>query len=233
MYLDSFLQMLKKHGIQTLYPCIHDLVQNGPDPDRFEPDEHPPNRQAVTMFLAAWCKHIGLEQDMYQDWLIAYSQDVLSAISKSSRSQIRHSTKSAIKYIHKSDVPFICDVEHNPFKAECSPGCPVYTHMAKAYAQRQEAEKQRLAELQKPEKVPEPDPASLPLKKRNKPQYDEAVSLIKQYLDQGYTKQAISGLLNNAGYTTITGLAWKASSVSNVAIEQGWAPKRKRRKHSS
>ena len=234
MHLRNLLHILDENGKKPPFVCINDLIANGLVLERFSHNEtQAPNRQDVTMFVAAWCKSIDLEPENYQEWLITYTQDVLSKISSSSLSQIRHSTKSVIKYIHNSDAVFTCDVEHNIFKATCSKACPVYKKMEKAYLNKLEAEKRFFAELEEQSKAQEPDPESLPITKRNKPQYEEALTQIKKYLDQGYTKQAIAELLNKDGYTTILGYAWKSGLVSRAAIMQGWSPKRKKRKQHS
>ncbi|MDZ7759265.1 MAG: recombinase family protein [Desulfovermiculus sp.] len=230
MHLDALIDILNKNKVQQPFACINDLVANGLVLERFaDPDVQIPNRQDVTMFLAAWCKSVGLSQEDYQQWLIDYSLDVLSKISSSSLSQIRHSTKSVVKYIQNSDVHFTCDVEYNIFKAKCTQSCPVYTEMEQIYFQRLEDEKKIQKELEEKNQPPEVDPERLPITKRNKPQYEEAVREIEKYLEQGYTKQKISELLNKDGYTTITGKKWAANSVSRIAIMKGWAPKRNRR----
>jgi len=51
----------------------------------------------------------------------------------------------------------------------------------------------------------------------------------------GDTKKAIAAFLHAKGYKTRTGRKWKAVTVSRIAIDKGWAPKRKKggRKNSS
>ncbi len=231
MHLEKLLAILEENEIEQPLECIRDMVKNGIVPERFTGvDDTIPNRQDITMFLAAWCRFAGLKPEDYQEWLITYCQDVLSDISSSSLSRIRHSTKSVIKYTEKSDVGFRCRAHYNIFKAACSDHCPLHSEMLQAYQQQVEEHKQYMEELRKQPEVPEPDPESLPVRKRYKPQYDEAVNLIKKYLDEGFTKQNISDLLNQKGFKTINGKPWKPGTVSSIAIMQGWSPVRRKKK---
>lgn len=210
--------------------CIQDLVENGLSSDRFADESfRKPSRHEITLFLASWCKLVGFKAEIYRDWLTSYCIDVLSKISSSSASQIRHSTKSSINYIHRSDILFSCNCENNIFKALCSSNCPIYVDMKNVYLRNLEAEQKKIEEYQRITEESEPDPNSLSVTERYKKQFEEAVALIKQYLEKGHTKKEIAIFLNKKGHKTITGCDWKGSTVSRIAIEKGWAPKRKKR----
>ena len=229
-YLQKLLDIVKNNNKSLPFVCIEDLVKNGLSLDRFLSDSMTrPNRHEITLFIAAWCRFAGLESEMYREWLTTYCVDVLSEISSSAASQIRHSTKSTIKYIHRSNVPFVCDCENNIFQADCSSDCPIYGEMKKIYAQNLENEKKRVAEYPKNTEVIEPDPESLPVTKRFEKQFLEAVGIIEERLKNGDTKKDIAAFLHAKGYKTRRGREWKATSVSNLAIDKGWTPKRKKR----
>ena len=230
MHLQKLMDIIVKENKREPFICIKDLVENGLSLDRFADDGSRPSRHEITIFLASWCKLAGFEAEIYRDWLTNYCVDVLSEISSSSASQIRHSTKSSINYIHRSDIPFSCSCENNLFKALCSSNCPLYDEMKDVYLRNLEAEQKKIEEYQRIKEENKPDPKPLSVTKRYEKQLEEAIALIKQYLEKGHTKKKIAIILNEKGYKTSTGYDWKAGTVSVVAIEKGWSPKRKKRK---
>ena len=230
MYLQKLIDICVAEGKSEPFLCIKDLAENGLSLDRFTSGEHRPNRSEATLFLAASCKRMGLAPETYRDWLIDYSVDVLSGVSSSSASTIRHSTKSSIQFTHRSDVTFSCNCQHNVFKAHCSSDCPIYRDMGEIRLLNIEFEKTRVSGVS--QQVREeyiPDPESLPVTKRYRKQFDEAVVLIAQQLAEGHTKKEISAFLNEKGYKTITGGEWKPAAVSRIAVEKGLTPKRNAR----
>ena len=229
MHLQKLMDIIVKENKSEPFICIKDLVENGLSPDRFAGDDSRPSRHEITLFLASWCKLTGFEAEIYRDWLTNYCVDVLATISSSSASQIRHSTKSSINYIHRSDIQFSCNCENNIFKALCSSNCPLYDEMKYVYLLNLEAEQKKIEEYQeiKEENIPAPKPLSVT--KRYEKQFEEAIGLIKQYLEQGHTKNKIAIILNEKGYKTSTGYVWKANTVSGIAIAKGWSPQRKKR----
>ncbi|MCP3888395.1 MAG: hypothetical protein GY702_05920 [Desulfobulbaceae bacterium] len=230
MHLQKLMDIVVKEKKSEPFICIQDLVENGPLFDRFADDSvKRPSRHEIAIFLASWCKRVGFTAEIYRDWLTDYCVDILSKISSSSASQIRHSTKSTINYIHRSDILFSCNCENNIFNARCTSNCPVYDEMKDVYLRNLEEEQRKIQEYKNIAKENKPEPDSLPVTKRYKQQFGEAVSLIKQYLEKGHTKKDITILLNEKGYKTSTGYDWKVGSVSRIAIEKGWAPQRKRR----
>jgi len=224
MHEKKLIKIIGKKAYNVAYPCIKDLINNGISMDRFTESCNKPNRQDVSSFLAAWCKHIGLTKEDYREWLIDYSIDVLSAISSSKPSRIRHSTKSAIKFIHKSDAPFICNCEHNIFKAACSKDCVIYEKMNEIYLVNLE-KKQKLLEKYKNRSSDEiPIDGCLTKKEQSKKQFEKTLDLIKQYINQGHKKKEIVKMLNDEGYTTMIGREWKAGYLSNIVLEYDLNP---------
>jgi hypothetical protein len=232
MYIEKLQEITHGNEISV---CIEDLARNGLSLDRFNDGDYRPARHEIAIFLAAWFRQQGYEPEDFRDWLIGFSMDVLSVLSASSLSKIRHSAKSTIKYVYRSEVQFSCRTRQNIFKAACSPACPLYEEMEEVYQKELEARQRELdriaaiaakakAEAEAAEKA---RPKSR--KEQFKKQFAEAVGEIKKYLDQGYMKKDIVGLLNKNGYKTKTGHDWHVSMVSAVAIENGWAPKRKKR----
>nr|MBF0222074.1 hypothetical protein [Desulfobulbaceae bacterium] len=232
MHLQKLMDIIVNEKTREPFICIKDLVTNGLSLDRFTDDSFGPAcRHEITLFLASWCKLVGLKTDIYRDWLTCYCVDVLSIISSSSASQIRHSTKSSINYIHRSDIQFSCNCENNIFKALCSSDCHVYDEMKDIYLKKLETEQKKIEEYQRIAEANKPDdtaPKPLSVYERYKQQFEEAVSLIKEYLEKGDTKKKIAVLLNEKGYKTSTGNDWTAAIVSGVAIKKGWTPKRKK-----
>lgn len=219
MYKQKLIKIIGKEDYNNAFPCIKDLINNGVSLDRFTEACTQPNRQTVSFFLAAWFKHIGLTIEDYQEFLIDYSIDVLSVISSSKPSKIRHSTKSAIKFIHKSDAPFVCNCEHNIFKASCSKDCVIYEKMHEIYLLKLEKE-QKLREefkMRSSDETPLPTTKYQSKKEKYKEQFEKSLSLIKQYIDQGYNKKEITEMLNNQGYKTMIGREWKVGYISVLA----------------
>jgi len=232
MYQNKLIKIIGKKAYDDAFKCIKDIINNNRlYLDRFTEGSHRPNRQKITLFLASWCKLIGLNPEDYREWLIDYCVDVLSAISSSKPSQIRHSTKSIIKYIHRSDVQFICNCEHNILKAACSKDCPIYEKMHDIYLFNLEEKKKLIEKYQNvsSDVTTEPVPVIIPRKKKYKEQFDKAITLIKQYLDKGYTKQKIAVMLNEEGYKTSTGYEWKLSTITRIAEKNDWIPEHKKR----
>jgi len=231
MYFQKLLDLIKNNNKNDPFVCIRDLVENGLSLDRFTTNNlREPSRHEIALFIAAWCRFEGFEPDMYRDWLTDYCVDVLSKISSSSASQIRHSTKSSINYIHRSKISFVCSCENNIFRAHCSLNCPIYDEMKEIYLQNLDSEQKRIAAYQKKSEVNKPDPDSLPVTKKYEKQFIEAVGIIKERLKNGDTKKEIATFLHVKGYKTRTGCEWKAATVSRIAIDKGWAPKRKKMK---
>lgn len=125
-FLTGLKTLLGNRGGEIIYPCIEDLVSHGLNLASFSSGDHVPSRQDVTQYLATWCKHAGLSQEECREWLIGYCVVMLSSISKTSLSGIRHSTKSNVKYIYQADIPFMCNRDNNPFRAQCRGDCPEY-----------------------------------------------------------------------------------------------------------
>ena len=235
MHLQKLMNIIVTEGKCEPYPCIKDIVENGLSLDRFAEGDRRPNRNETAIFLAAWCKSMGFAPEVYSDWLIDFAVDVLSGISSSAPSQIRHSTKSTIKYIHRSDVPFSCNCKNNIFKAVCSLDCSVYEEMEEIYLQSLEVEQKRIERLQqiKEESTTYQDTEPPPSTELYEKQFDEAVTLITQYIKKGYIKTEITVFLNEKGFKTATGHDWKLGDVSRIAAMKGLTiAKRKRWGHS-
>ncbi len=229
LYLQKLKDLVKSNDKNDPFVCIQDLVKNGLSLDRFTTTNmNKPCRYEIALFIAAWCRHTGLEPEMYRDWLIGYCIDVLSKISSSSASQIRHSTKSSINYSHRSNASFECSCENNIFLAHCSVKCPIYNEMKEIYLQKLESEQEKIKAYQRKSEENKPDPESLPVFKRYEKQFLEAVEIIKKQLKKGNSKKSIAAFLHDKGYTTRTGRKWKPASVSRIAIDNGWVPKRKK-----
>jgi hypothetical protein len=238
MHLQKLINIVDNNHAKKPFPCIEDLVGNGLSVDRFTDADRRPQRHEITIFLASWCRKAGLEPEAYRDWLIDFSVEILSVLSASPASKIRHSTKSSIKYVHRSEVPFYCACKNNFFKAACSSDCPVYDEMGESVVQRlaeerkkveKEEERQRLLQIQYEKELAALPPKKIRPKVKYKKQFEEAVKLIKQYLDEGYTKKAISAILNEKGYVTSIGSKWSPGSVVIISTQNGWSPQRGKR----
>jgi len=232
MHEKKLIKIIGKEVYEDAFICIKDLINNGLSLDRFTDDCRRPNRHEITLFLAAWCKRIGLNMEDYLEWLSDYCVDVLLVISSTKPSQIRHSTKSTVKYIHKFDVPFECNCEHNVFKAICSKNCAIYEKMHDIYLLNLEKKKKRIEAYQQTRSEVDSEPVyeTISVKQQYKEQFEKAVNLIKQYLDKGHTQKEITVMLNDEGYKTITGRAWTAGIISNLIIKYNLIPERKEHK---
>jgi hypothetical protein len=184
-----------------LFPCIEDLVGNGPNLARLQADGLIPNRQDMTQYLAAWGRSMGLKEDDCRAWLTDYAVSVLSAISRSSASRIRHSTKSNVRYIYRSEIPFVCGRELNPCRARCEPHCPVYEAMA---GKTLETELARI----KPRPVPVPLEPALPVKMRYRKEFEAALEMISAGLANGEPIRSLLERLQKQEMKTRTGRPW-------------------------
>lgn len=209
MYLRKLRELVPKKNEDYLFPCITDLVGNGPKPAELFTEGSAPSRQDVTQFLVSWFKYTGLSADECRQWMIEYSTSVLSAISSSSQSQIRHSTKSNIKYIYGSDVIFDCGCENNQPKATCEKSCVVYDEMAlKAEEKKKRAAEefeQRRTEYRSAETTA---PKRQSVKELYREQFDKAMLLAQQSREQQVARKDIVSLLNENGFKTRTGKTW-------------------------
>ena len=234
MFASTLEEILSIRGLPPPPPCVADLVSHGLCLDRFPSGTSRPLRVDVPLFLSAWCRRVGLGPRDYQDWLIDYSLAVLGPLSHSSPSAIRHSTKSSLLYIHRSEVAFICNAEHNAFRAQCSPTCPLYQAMSELYASNEAIRLQKIAEeqalqdeLRRQREAFASDPANMPISKRYRAQYDEAIQLISQLLSEGLTKKAISGILNEKGFKTRRGHVWSPAQVVTAVAASGLPVKKR------
>lgn len=222
MYLQKLLTIIGKEREKELPTCITDLVENGLSQDRFTDEEFRPGRHEITLFLAAWCRRIGLDAGYYRDWLIDYSFDVLGGISKSSPSQIRHSTKSTIKYVHRSDVAFSCHCQRNIFKAVCGPDCPLYWDMETLHKQELDIKRKRLEEDERIKEEGMPILEKVTVKQQHKEQFEEAGEHIQKYLKESRTRKEIVDLLKEKGYKTSTGREWTIAILNGLIKEKEW-----------
>lgn len=205
MFSATLADILQERGVDAIYPCILDLLENGLDQARFGDGEAKPQRQEITQYLAAWSKHVGLEKEECQNWLIEYCMAMLSSISKTSPSGIRHSTKSNIKYIYKYDIEFFCKNEDNPFKARCGRDCPAYVDMmAKAFERRNKVPKDFA--IKPSAEVTETQFVSV--KEIYRDQFETALKLIDVEMEKKTKKKNIVRLLNEQGLKTRTGRKW-------------------------
>ena len=181
-FLNGLDTMLGDRAKGTIYPCIRDLVEHGIDLTRFADGKIRPQRQDVTQYLAAWSRHAGLSEAESSAWLIDYCVALLASLSKRTPAAIRHSTKSNLRYIYRSAVPFLCHCADNPFRAHCSPDCPVYPDM-------QAALRAKAAELLKPKPIvirPAPVIVTvLPVKKANLEQFQTGLRLALDEVRKG------------------------------------------------
>jgi hypothetical protein len=213
--IERLLKILDDDQKQKIYACIRDLLTNGIVPERFAADESFPTRQDATHFILAWLKRIGVPADKCRNWMLRYCKRELSKISSSSPSRISHSTKSLIKYIYRSEaVSFDCGCEHNRLKAACEPNCPVYGEMKHKY-------QKRLKKLQddinyvRPEVQPSIE-LPPPVREQYKEQFDKAMDVVREQLNQVSSLEEMTRYLNDQGYKTRTGKSW---SVATLRLE--------------
>jgi hypothetical protein len=209
MYLKKLRELVPTKDHEYLFPCVTDLVGNGLKPAELFNEGRAPSRQDVTQFLVSWFKYTGLSANECREWMIEYTTGVLSAISSSSKSQIRHSTKSNIKYIYGSNVTFDCGCENNQFKATCEKSCIVYDKMALQAEEKKkratEEFEQRRIEYTAAETTA---PKRQSVKELYKEQFDKAMVLAQQSLEQKVARKDIVSLLNENGFKTRTGKTW-------------------------
>ncbi len=216
MHLNKLKKNLDEDRQIHLFPCIKDLVVNGFQVERLTDGDFSPSRQEITQYIASWCRYIRMDSDTCLEWMIEYCTTVLSVLSSSSISRIRHSTKGNIKYIYNSDVKFECEREGNPFKAHCDPKCPVYKEMgdviqAKKIAGSAQSFKPPV-NLKKYNELPVP---TLSVKEVYKEQFEKAMTVIIDCMDQGVSKKDIVSLLNERDFKTRTGKKWSPSTLTN------------------
>ena len=204
-FMDRLMDLLGEKGRDAVYPCIRDLAVNGLQLSRLSPSDHASNRQEVTQYLAAWCRSVDLSEDVCRKWLLDYAIAMLSSISKSSPSGIRHSTKSNVKYIYRSQVPFVCGREDNPFRAQCSATCSVYTEMAGKAAIREDTAHSVVNRARTEPTTPN---SFVPVKEVYKDQFMAATRLVRRELTNGTKKKRILDILKQQGMKTGTGREW-------------------------
>ncbi len=206
-FLEKLIKQLSESSRAAIYPCVGDLIVNGIQASRFDPSEHLPNRQAVTQYLAAWCRDAGLSEVTCRNWLSEFALAILSVLSKSSPSGIRHSTKSNVKYIYRRNPPFICQAENNPFRAACSKTCPRYQEMSVQAAKQKAEFEQMMLQHQLAAANNAPSPAS----GKREPfyeQFQEALQCIREELAKGTKKTRILKMLKEKGLKNSLGRPW-------------------------
>ena len=212
--IERLTKILDDAQKQKIYSCIQDLLSNGIVPERFKADESFPSRQDVTHFILAWLKHIGVPADRCRNWIIRYCEKKLSKISSSSPSRIRHSTKSLIKYIYRSeDVSFDCGCEQNKLKAACEPNCPIYGEMKVKHKIRMKKLYDDIHYV-RPRVQPSVEPP-LQVRERYKEQFDKAMEVVKEHLNQVSSIDEMTRYLNDQGYKTRNGKSWTSSTLRN------------------
>lgn len=210
-HLTGLKSILKGNEKKRLFACIEDLALNGVDPKRFSGEEFMPTRQDATQFILKWFHHIGVPPNECRNWMIGFAVDVLSEISASSASRIRHSTKSNMKFVYKSGVPFECGCEENFFKARCDSDCLLYEEMHRLAKRKKK--KVHNWEVDHSKMAP---PAFTPppsLKEKFKEQFDEAMKLVAERVEQGLELKAVLELLHEKDFKTRTGKKWTLSSL--------------------
>ena len=204
--LERLRTLVAGSGGGSLFPCVEDLVGNGPNLARLQAEGVIPNRQDMTQYLAAWGRSVGLDEENCRTWLTDYAVKILSPISRSSASAIRHSTKSNVRYIYRSEIPFVCGRESNPCRARCEPHCPVYEAMA---GKTLEGELARL----KPRPEPAPLVQMLPVKVRYRAEFEASLDMIRAALTGGEKIAAIIQRLQGQKMKTRTGRPWTQTTL--------------------
>jgi hypothetical protein len=210
-FLAELRNLLGDRADHVLYPCIRDLVRHGLTQARFSPGDAMPSRQDLTQYLAAWSRNTGLTDEHSRGWLVEYCATILACLSRRTPAAIRHSTKSNIKYIYKSAVPFQCQCEQNPFKADCGAHCPIYSDMkARLEAKANEPDAPRVYRR--------PDPPVVvvyqPVKQRYREQFEKALSVIREEAAKGSRPRHILERLEQGGHKTRTGRKWTNTILS-------------------
>jgi hypothetical protein len=210
--IERLAKILDDAQKQKIYLCIQDLLSGGIVPERFKAGESLPTRQDVTHFILAWLKHIGVPADRCRNWMIRYCEKELSQISSSSPSRIRHSTKSLIKYNYRSEaVSFDCGCEQNKLKAACEPNCPIYGEMKYKHKIRM---KKLYDDINYVRPKVQPS-AELPLqvRERHKEQFEKAMDVVSEHLNQVSSIDEMTRYLNDQGYKTRTGKSWTVATL--------------------
>ena len=211
--IERLTKILDDAQKQKIYSCILDLLSSGIVPERFAAGESFPTRQDVTHFILAWLKHIGVSADRCRNWIIRYCEKELSQISSSSPSRIRHSTKSLIKYNYRSEaVSFDCGCEQNKLKAACEPNCPIYGEMKNKYKIRMKKLYDDINYVRPKDQPPVEVP--LQVKERHKEQFDKAMDVVREHLNQVSSIDEMTLYLNDQGYKTRTGKSWTVATLN-------------------
>ncbi len=214
--IERLTKILDEAQKQKIYACIQDLLSNGIVRERFKAGESFPSRQDVTHFILAWLKHIGVPADSCRNWMIRYCERELSQISSSSPSRIRHSTKSLIKYIYRSeDVSFDCGCEQNKLKAACEPNCPVYDEMKNKHEIRMKLLHDAVNYVRPPIQ-PSAEPI-LQVRERYKEQFEKAMDVVREHLNQVSSVDEMTRYLNDQGYKSRTGKSWTVATLRREA----------------
>jgi hypothetical protein len=210
--IDRLKKILDDVQQQRIYACIQDVMTNGIVAERFKAGEPFPSRQDVTHFILAWLKHNGVPADKCRPWMIRYCERILSQISSSSPSRIRHSTKSLIKYIYRSeDVSFDCGCEQNKLKATCEPNCPVYGEMKDKDEIRKKQWRDAINYVRPP--IQPPAEPLLQVRERYKEQFEKAMDVVREHLDQIPSVDEMTRYLNDQGYKTRNGKSWTVATL--------------------
>ena len=212
-FLTKLRTFLGDRAQDVIYPCIQDLVENGLTVARFSPADRIPTRQDVTQYIAAWCRHAGLNGKDCRGWLVEYAVVMLSSISRTSPSGIRHSTKSNVRYIYHVDIPFICGCHGNPFRAECSINCSVYADMQAKLIERKSKEPDIEDAIERPAGIFEIQKPSV--RDTYKDQFEAAMEVIRGEMEKGTGRKAILNHLIERGFKTRTGKKWSYSILGN------------------
>lgn len=216
-HLESLKEILKEEKKKEfLFPCIEELVVHGIVLSRFyEKDEQIPDYKAITRYIAAWFRHIGISEEICRSWLTLYIPDVLFDLLSVSEAGVQLNTADDIRDIYQNDENiFDCGCEYNIFKASCWDTCPVYEDMKEKYKERQarEAEsKEKSDELSGNKKPARSRPGRVTVKDQYIPQFEEAMEVVKELLNDGVPKSQIADILNDRGFRTRTGREWTYS----------------------
>lgn len=209
-FLTALITVLGDRGTERIYPCIRDLVGNGPVLSRFSADDRTPNRQDITQYLAAWCRYAELTAEECRMWLTEYCVDVLSPISNTSLSGIRHSAKSTVKFIYRSGIRFACERKENRFKAKCDVNCPAFTDSGAKADHEPDHPSGEVCPIQPAEQV---ETTVFPVKAIYREQVEQALELVRLEIRKGTKLKHIVQLLDERGLKTRTGRKWTYSNL--------------------
>jgi hypothetical protein len=95
--------------------------------------------------------------------------------------------------------------------------------MDEIYLRSLEVEQKRIERLQqiREESTTYQDTEPPPSTELYEKQFDEAVTLITQYIKKGYIKTKITVFLNEKGFKTAAGHDWKLGDVTRIAAMKG------------